>query len=75
MARLRLDLDQRTFDALAMVAATELRPIPWQAEEILRRVLGTRPSESPPTTRVVDGFGHGGAVASMTDAPVAPEAA
>ena len=46
MARLRLELDQRTFDALAAAAAAELRPIPWQAESILRRVLGTRLDES-----------------------------
>lgn len=43
MPRVRLDLDQSTFDALVEAATAELRPIAWQAEVMLRRVLGIRP--------------------------------
>ena len=39
--RLRLDIDDLTYHALSEHAAAELRPIPWQAEMILRRYLGT----------------------------------
>ncbi|HEY7033100.1 MAG TPA: hypothetical protein VH482_17305, partial [Thermomicrobiales bacterium] len=42
--RLRLDLDHETYDALTRAAVTELRPLPWQAELILRRHLGTLPT-------------------------------
>jgi hypothetical protein len=45
MQRVRLDLDSRTFEALAQAAAQELRSIPWQAEWILRRHLGTDQSD------------------------------
>jgi hypothetical protein len=40
MPRLRLDLDQETFQALADKAFAERRPVPFQAEVILRLALG-----------------------------------
>jgi hypothetical protein len=40
MPRLRLDLDRETFDALADKAFSERRPVPLQAEVILRQALG-----------------------------------
>ena len=40
MAYIRLDLDQETFSRLVDSALHERRPIPWQAEVILRRALG-----------------------------------
>jgi hypothetical protein len=51
MPRVRLDLDERTFDALAKAAVSELRPIAWQAEIILRQHLQTESNsrESLPT--------------------------
>jgi hypothetical protein len=43
MPRLRLDLDERTFEELARESVRELRPIPMHAELILRRHLKTEP--------------------------------
>ena len=40
MPRLRLDLDKETFEALAEQASAERRPVPLQAEVILRQALG-----------------------------------
>jgi hypothetical protein len=40
MLRPRLDLDQETFQALADKAFAERRPVPFQAEVILRLALG-----------------------------------
>ena len=40
MPRLRLDLDQETFEALADKAFAERRPVPYQVEVILRQALG-----------------------------------
>jgi hypothetical protein len=40
LPRLQLDVDNETFDQLAAVAATERRPITWQAELVLRMALG-----------------------------------
>ena len=45
MPRIRLELDQQTYDALVESAVRERRPIPWHAEVIIRRVLGTQPEE------------------------------
>jgi hypothetical protein len=39
MPRVRLDLDKETFDALVIRAAAERRPVPLQAEVILRQAL------------------------------------
>ena len=49
MPRLRLILDDRTFAALAKEAVAELRPIPWQAEVILRSHLRIEPRRDQPT--------------------------
>lgn len=40
MAYIKLDLDNETFTRLMDVALQERRPIPWQAEVLLRRALG-----------------------------------
>jgi hypothetical protein len=40
MPKLRLDLDDETFQALADIAFTERRPVPFQAEVLLRQALG-----------------------------------
>lgn len=40
MPRVRLDLDPETFDTLAVRAAAERRPVPLQAEVMLRQALG-----------------------------------
>ena len=40
MPRVRLELDQRTFDALMEAAVGERRPVPWHAEVLIRRALG-----------------------------------
>ncbi len=50
MPRVRLELDQPTFDALVEAAVRERRPIPWHAEVIIRRVLGTQPDEADSST-------------------------
>ncbi len=42
MPRVRLELDQRTFEALTEAAVRERRPIPWHAEVLIQQVLGTR---------------------------------
>ena len=40
MAYIKLDLDNETFTRLMDVVLRERRPIPWQAEVLLRRALG-----------------------------------
>jgi hypothetical protein len=40
MPIIRLDLDRETFARLADFAIEECRPIPWQAEVLLKRALG-----------------------------------
>jgi hypothetical protein len=40
MARLRLDIDQETFERLREVALQERRLPEWQAEVLLRQALG-----------------------------------
>lgn len=40
MPKLRLDLDQETFEALTDKAFSERRPVQLQAEVILRQALG-----------------------------------
>ena len=61
MARLNIELDRPTFVRLVDRAVIERRPVAWQAEEILRRVLacpqgvegeGSRPASAgqPPAS-------------------------
>ncbi len=45
MPRVRLELDQPTFDALVEAAVRERRPLLWHAEVIIRRALGTQHDE------------------------------
>lgn len=40
MARIKLDLDQETYEHLLNVALAERRPVHWQAEIMLRQALG-----------------------------------
>jgi hypothetical protein len=40
VAKVRLDLDRETFQALTDRALRERRPVDWQAEVILRKALG-----------------------------------
>jgi len=40
MPRLRIEIDQQTYDKLAESAVRELRPVVWQAEVLIRRALG-----------------------------------
>jgi len=42
MVQLRIDLDPSTYEALVERAGDERRPIPWQAEHMLKRTLGRR---------------------------------
>ena len=46
MPIVRIYLDVGIFDRLAECAIEECRPIPWQAEVMLRRALGMPPSVS-----------------------------
>ena len=39
MATLKVKLDEDTFSRLAKSAAAERRPLDWQAETLLRRIL------------------------------------
>jgi hypothetical protein len=39
MPRIRLDLDKETFEALNSQAAAQRRPVPLQAEVIIRQAL------------------------------------
>lgn len=41
MARLRLELDTDTYTRLVDRAVEERRPVAWQAEVLLRQVLGS----------------------------------
>jgi hypothetical protein len=44
----RIDLDPESFGRLADSALAECRPIPWQAEVLLKRALGiTTPCSEP----------------------------
>ena len=54
MPRVRLELDQKTYDALVGAAVRERRPIPWQAEVIIRRALGTQPDDRMPPEVAAD---------------------
>jgi len=36
MPLLKLDVDNTTYESLVALALRELRPIPWQAEKVLR---------------------------------------
>jgi hypothetical protein len=56
MAMLTLNLDGETFERLLEVALRERRPVPWQAEVLLRQALrlpfpypaaARQPSEAP----------------------------
>ena len=47
MPTIRIDLDPDSFHRLAEIAVEEPRPIPWQAEVLLRRALGL-PFPIPP---------------------------
>ncbi len=40
MAQLRITLDSETHQRLLESALAERRPVPWQAEVVLRRALG-----------------------------------
>ena len=40
MPTINIDLDTDSFHRLAELAVEERRPIPWQAEVVLRRALG-----------------------------------
>ncbi len=40
MAQIKVDLDRETTVRLAQCAAEERRPMPWQAEVMIRRALG-----------------------------------
>ncbi len=40
MSVLRINLDVDTFERLQSAAVAERRPLPWQAEVILRQALG-----------------------------------
>jgi hypothetical protein len=40
MPRLRIEIDQQTYDKLAESAVRELRPVVWHAEALIRRALG-----------------------------------
>lgn len=49
MAQIRVNLDNETIARLAQHAVAERRPIPWQAEVMLRRALGlSMPVEEAP---------------------------
>jgi hypothetical protein len=55
MPTIQIELDIQTFNKLAEIAVQECRPIPWQAEILLERVLANcsdtpvrdRPDEEP----------------------------
>ena len=40
MVQLKVTLDQPTYEALVNLALDERRPVPWQAEVVIRRALG-----------------------------------
>lgn len=40
MAQVQLNLDAETYRRLLAAALAERRPVPWQAEVVLRRALG-----------------------------------
>jgi hypothetical protein len=62
MAKVRLELTDETFDRLMRAAVSERRPVDWQAEVLLERALGIRPSEArggaKPTPQAVDAEKH-----------------
>ena len=45
--RIRLDLDEETTEQLVRLAASERRPVPWEAEVLLRKAVGL-PFPPPP---------------------------
>lgn len=59
---LKIQIDEETARRLAETAVDELRPINWQAEAILRKVLGTWPKpKSAPVTVDYNTENQGGA--------------
>jgi hypothetical protein len=52
--RLRLDIDDESFERLAAIAIAERRPIGWQAEVLLLQAIGRWPVPSLPQTPAVD---------------------
>jgi hypothetical protein len=53
MATIKVYLDDEVFERLTESAVSELRPISWHAEVLIRRALGVHfpyPQEEPPAT-------------------------
>lgn len=53
--RIKIDLDAQATEKLIEAAVAERRPVPWQAEVLLRRALGLQdpvPTEPPAEHRV-----------------------
>ena len=50
MAHIQLEIDADTYESLVKAALAERRPVPWQAEIVLRRALGLPVSGDQPTT-------------------------
>jgi hypothetical protein len=58
--RLRLDLDAQLTDRLIREAVADRRPVPWQAEILLRRAVGLPDrSAAPPEPQVSPQDGGG----------------
>jgi hypothetical protein len=55
MAQLRIDVDPETYERLAAVSVAERRPIPWQAEVILRRALALPAEPASATNEQLNG--------------------
>jgi hypothetical protein len=52
---IKLDIDADTYERLIDRAATERRPVPWQAEVELRRAVGLPfPREQEPAARAAE---------------------
>ena len=51
MPKVRLDLHDETFQALARLAVRERRPVDWQAEVLIETGLGLRPRQPAPGER------------------------
>jgi hypothetical protein len=52
--KLRLDIDDESFERLIAIAIAERRPLGWQAEVLLLQAIGQWPVSSPPHTQAVD---------------------
>jgi len=50
VAHIQLEIDADTYESLVKAALAERRPVPWQAEIVLRRALGLPVSGDQPTT-------------------------